>query len=92
LGHNLVRLTSKGQMTLPVEIRRRLGLKEGDYLAVSVEGKTVCLRKVELISPLSPEDPMWELVGMGESGYEDVSSAHDRHLAEAEIARWHGSS
>jgi len=87
-----VRLTSKGQMTLPVEIRRRLGLKKGDCLAVSLEGRVLRLQKIEPLRPLAAEDPIWELVGAGDSGHEDVSAAHDRHLADAEVRRWHGSS
>lgn len=37
-------LTSKGQLTLPVEVRRALGLKQGDQLVVVLEGQTVTLR------------------------------------------------
>ena len=29
-----VRIQEKGQMTLPADIRKRLGLKKGDYVAV----------------------------------------------------------
>ncbi|HEY2860863.1 MAG TPA: AbrB/MazE/SpoVT family DNA-binding domain-containing protein [Terracidiphilus sp.] len=37
-----VTVTSKGQITLPVEIRRRLGLKKGSKVELVVEeGKTV---------------------------------------------------
>ncbi len=31
---NLVRVQEKGQVTLPAEVRRRLGLKKGDLVAV----------------------------------------------------------
>jgi AbrB family looped-hinge helix DNA binding protein len=31
----LVRIQEKGQVTLPVEVRRRLGLKKGDLVAVT---------------------------------------------------------
>lgn len=35
-------VTSKGQITLPVEVRRRLGLKKGDKVEIVFEeGKTV---------------------------------------------------
>lgn len=84
----VVKLTSKGQMTVPKEIRRRLDLKEGDYLTVYVEEDELRLRKLQARRPLSPEDPIWTLIGAGDSGQADVSSDHDRYLAEAERARW----
>jgi AbrB family looped-hinge helix DNA binding protein len=45
----LTTITRKGQITVPVEIRKALGLKEGDKLAVSLadpETKEVTLRVV----------------------------------------------
>lgn len=91
MRYDVVKLTSKGQMTLPVGIRRRLNLKEGDHLALLVEGRSIRLQKIEPVRPLSAEDPIWELVGAGESGRSDVSAQHDRHLAEGEVSRWHKS-
>jgi len=41
------RLTSKGQVTVPKEVRNKLHLKPGDTLAYEVEGDTARLRKVE---------------------------------------------
>jgi AbrB family looped-hinge helix DNA binding protein len=59
-------LTSKGQITLPVELRRRWGLKAGDRVDFSLEpGGRVVLRKWlrrsffeigELLPGLSAED------------------------------------
>jgi antitoxin PrlF len=37
-------LTYKGQVTIPVEIRRRLGLKRGDKVAFVQQGDTVTLK------------------------------------------------
>jgi AbrB family looped-hinge helix DNA binding protein len=33
----LTRVTRKGQITLPVQIRRKLGIKEGDKVALSLD-------------------------------------------------------
>lgn len=33
--HNLTRIQEKGQVTLPAAVRRRLGLKKGDLVAVT---------------------------------------------------------
>ena len=38
-----VTLSSKGQIVLPQDIRRMLGLQEGDKLAVSLKDRTVSL-------------------------------------------------
>ena len=36
-------ITTKGQMTLPKEIRDRLGLKPGDLVEVTLEGQRILL-------------------------------------------------
>ncbi len=40
-------LTSKGQVTIPVEVRRRLGLRPGDPVGFIVEGGDVRLVRKE---------------------------------------------
>ncbi|MBZ9752245.1 AbrB/MazE/SpoVT family DNA-binding domain-containing protein [Deinococcus sp. HMF7620] len=51
------KLSSKGQVTLPREVRERLGLKQGDGLVFQIEGDTVTL--------LAPQDdnPFTALIG-----------------------------
>ncbi len=39
------RLTSKGQVTIPVSIRRKLGIQAGDALDFAEDGDRVVLRK-----------------------------------------------
>jgi antitoxin PrlF len=39
-------MTSKGQVTIPIEVRRRLGLRQGDRVAFDVEDGTATLRPV----------------------------------------------
>ena len=43
-------LSSKGQITLPQEIRRRMGLKQGDQVEFVIEGGRTILR------PAQPEE------------------------------------
>jgi len=39
----IVRLSSKGQFTLPAEVRRKIGLRKGDYLKSYTVGDTLIL-------------------------------------------------
>ena len=55
----LTRLTTKHQTTIPLEVRRALGLRAGDQVEFSVEGSTVTLRKAE---PRLSEDLLFRLV------------------------------
>jgi len=48
MKQHLTTLTRKGQVTLPAEIRRRLGLKEGDKVAF-IEGE----HSIEVVRPES---------------------------------------
>ena len=52
-GHVVIR--GKGQVTLPLHIRRKLGLREGDHVLVSVEQGRVVLTPAALI----PRDQAW---------------------------------
>ena len=43
----VTRLTTKHQTTIPLEVRRALGLQAGDQVEFSVDGRTVTLRKAD---------------------------------------------
>lgn len=88
----VVKVTSKGQVTIPVEVRVALGIDEDSYLEVTKDGNEIRLRKVVPARPLGGNDPIWSLIGAGESGYTDVAEEHDRHLADGETERWQESS
>jgi antitoxin PrlF len=55
----VTRLTTKHQTTIPVEVRRTLGLKAGDEVEFSVGGNALTLRKAE---PRLSEDLVFRLV------------------------------
>jgi len=61
------KVTSKGQVTIPKEIRETLGVNEGDKLLFLVEGDKVILRKVgsEKLSDILSRRRPW-----GERGLE----------------------
>ena len=88
----VVKVTAKGQVTIPVDVRTALGIDEDTYLEVSADGNEIRLRKIVPVRPLSDDDPVWNLVGAGESGQTSVAEEHDRHLAGGEIGRWRESS
>jgi len=88
MGYEVMRVTAKGQLTIPAAIRKKLNIREGDYLQVYLEENEIRLKKIEPVRPLSAEDPIWRLVGAGASGLEDISENHDRYLAEGEVSRW----
>jgi len=84
----IVKVTEKGQVTLPIDLRRKLRISKDDYLEVEAEGNVLKVRKVETKKLLASEDPIWELVGRSGSGAKDGSAQHDRYLAEGERKRW----
>lgn len=52
----LVKISSKGLLTLPKSIREQLNINVGDYLDVTIEAGKVILQKVEII----PKKINWE--------------------------------
>jgi len=44
---NIVRVSKKGQIVIPKEVRERLGIRPGGKLAVIVSGDEIVLKKVE---------------------------------------------
>jgi len=92
ISMKVVKVTSKGQVTIPSALRASLGIDEGSYLEVTEDEEGIRLRKVVPARPLSGDDPIWSLIGEGASGLGDVASEHDRHLAEGEVERWRESS
>jgi len=75
----VVKVTSKGQMTLPASARKLLGIKKGDHLAVYVNGEELILRKFVPFKKASHKDAIFSLIGKGE-GPPDLAENHDRYL------------
>ncbi|MCJ7617704.1 MAG: AbrB/MazE/SpoVT family DNA-binding domain-containing protein [Desulfobacterales bacterium] len=53
---DLVKISSKGLLTLPKSIREKLNINVGDYLDVTIEAGKVMLQKVDII----PKKIDWE--------------------------------
>ncbi|MDP3104892.1 MAG: AbrB/MazE/SpoVT family DNA-binding domain-containing protein [Candidatus Methanoperedens sp.] len=54
--NDLVKISSKGLLTLPKSIREQLNINVGDYLDVTIEAGKVMLQKVDII----PKKIDWE--------------------------------
>ena len=52
----LVTVSEKGQLAIPVDIRRKLDIKKGDKLFIAVSGKKVLIEKSETVSRRVEED------------------------------------
>ena len=50
----LVKVKTKAQITLPLKVRQALGIEEGDYLQVVVQGNTIVLVPQMLVTKLPP--------------------------------------
>lgn len=42
----IIKVTDKGQISIPVEIRNSIGINAGDELIAVRNGETLCLRKI----------------------------------------------
>jgi antitoxin PrlF len=49
----IVKVTRKGQTTIPAEIREKLGIKEGDDLAVEAIDQQVVFKRIPKIEELA---------------------------------------
>lgn len=48
-GHTTT-VTRKGQITIPADVRRALGLAEGDQVTVEQQGETAVLRRAQSVT------------------------------------------
>ena len=85
---SIVKVTAKGQFTLPIELRRKLRIGKGDYLSVEAECGILMVRKVRKRKLLGSSDPISGFIGTGSSGTKTGSTDHDRYIAEGERRRW----
>jgi AbrB family looped-hinge helix DNA binding protein len=81
---SLVRVKSKSQITLPVGARRALGIGEGDYLDVRVDGNKVIL----VPQAIADKQPQVTLSAQGEAmldeALEDVKAGRARQHADVD--------
>ena len=76
-----VKVSSKYQVSIPSEARRRLGIEAGDRLSVEVAGESLVLR-------IRPEKPSDRLRGLGREGWRGIDPVtYVRELRE-QSERW----
>jgi len=46
---NISRVTARGQITIPKEIREKLGIKKGNMVSFRIEGNKIIIQKVEIV-------------------------------------------
>ena len=85
--YEVIKITSKGQVTLPKVIRDKLKLGQGSYLTVLLNGDEIVLKKMNCPEPLTKDDPIWAMIGTAETNNPDIAEKHDHYLAEGEINR-----
>jgi len=78
---NVAKLTSKFQITIPVDIRRRLGLHQGDAVVIDLEGDKAVLRPVhgghvERMTGLGKD--VWVRLGSGDAYLQSERASWDR--------------
>ena len=56
----LVKVSSKGLITLPKWIRDEFGIVKGDYLAVSAKNGKIVFQKVKMEIDWENSDDIWE--------------------------------
>jgi len=54
---SIVKVTRKGQITIPKNIREKLSIREGDYLIISLRENKIIIEKLK---PPEPGEPVGE--------------------------------
>jgi len=74
----ITKVTRNYQITIPAEIRKALGIREGEYLAVEVRGDEIVIRKAEM---------EWPSIDLGRDFTpEEIEENAEKMLREA--SRW----
>ena len=85
---DITTLSSKGQVVIPERLRRRIGWREGQALAVSMQDGLIVLK--EISDPLEEED-LRTLKEIKEA-WKEIAQGKCKHLSSdeflAEIATW----
>ena len=77
---SITKVTRNYQITIPAEIRKALGIKQGEYLTVELRGEEIVIRKAEV---------EWPSIDLGKDFTpEEIEENTEKMLKEA--SRWEG--
>ena len=79
----LAKVTRKGQMTIPQELRQALGIEAGDYVALRLMGGGVFMSKASVSPHVKAEDAFPHLLGPSDRHAEAHGKRRDKGLEEA---------
>ncbi len=74
--HNLVKVTRREQTTIPVEFRRRFGIKEGDRLMVEITERGLLFRPVPRLEDMAGVDAKY---GKVEEVKKEIDKLREEH-------------
>jgi len=84
----ITRISSKGQVVIPLPIREKMKIKEGEAFAVSEEGNLIVLKKVE--GSLSEDDI--ETLNKIKEAWKDIEEGRFKKMEKGEflkeISKW----
>ena len=85
----LIQMRKKAQLTLPLSVRQKLGVEEGDYMDVQVRDGEIVLKVKKLID----KDQAWFWTKRWQQGEkeaeEDIRSGRVHHFPDAKSAIAH---
>ena len=61
----IIKVTDKGQISIPVEIRNAIGISAGDELIAIRDGESICIRKIK-------EDDFKDLLKLNEKSLKKI--------------------
>lgn len=87
MARSIVAVNKQGRLTLPVDVRRKLGIGEGTQLEVKVENSAVRLRPAFVI----PDEDRWaytpQALASLKRALADAKAGRTSELTEAQLLR-----
>jgi AbrB family looped-hinge helix DNA binding protein len=82
------RISSKGQVVIPLDVRKRLSLKDGEHLAVSTKDDLIVLKKIN--EKMSKEDIA--TLDVIKEAWKDIEEGRCKKMSQdeflSEIKKW----